>query len=433
MRVLFLVQPGANSRRIFLDFIRGFERAGHDTLTLELAPIWRAYEQNPAARAGLMTQVTAQLRQAIHDQRIDLTGAMWGNALTTLMHSTQDGVPRTVFDLINIPHLLFWLDAPHWAQGESIYPAFGTPILAGPALRHLINNPATAREMTEVLGFGRTIAAPYGVDPEVFRPHPEIEPEHDLVACIGPGDPPPTPLALRELESDEPDLDALRREAAESLRPRLRELAGPNAAAAAALEALLDTQVRSRKTPMLDRLHALAGHEEGVRAVLADPRLFARATMAIRSIEALERPFTTAWLSRRFNCAIFGEADLSAWGYRGAHLGRPAHEDQSIAYSRGRIGLNLMRWQDDAGLNLKPCEISASARPCVCTARAWMERSFEDGKEIVSFDGPRDAARAVRGLLDDPPRLRSIAEAGLARTRRDHTWTARAGEIIASL
>ncbi|MCC6675717.1 MAG: glycosyltransferase family 1 protein [Phycisphaerales bacterium] len=430
MRLLFLLQPGANSRSIFLDFIRGFRQAGHEALTLELAPIWHAYDQNPAARPALMSRFTGQLREALVAQRIDLTCAMWGNALTTLMHSTHDGAPRTLFDLLNIPHLLFWLDAPHWAQGGSMLPAFGTPILAGPALRHLINNPATAREMTDVLGFGATIAAPYAINEEVFRPRPEITPEFDLVACIGPGDPAPTPLALRELESSTPDLDALRREAADLLRPRLRELAG-NDASAAALDALLDSQVAARHIPMLDRLRAI--DTDIARAILADPRLYTRATMANRSIESLERPFTTAWLSRRFSCAIFGEGDLSAWGFRGAHLGRPAHEEQSAAYARGRIGLNLMRWQDDAGLNLKPYEISASGRSCLCSARAWTDRSFEPGREILAFSGPAHAAQLTRELLDDPARLTAIAEAGLARTRRDHTWCTRAAQIIDSL
>lgn len=430
MRILFLVQPGATSRRIFLDFIRGFTLAGHETLTLELAPVWRAYEQDPARKPALMSAFTAQLRHALTSRTIDLTAAMWGNALTSLMHAGGPDLPRTLFDELEIPHLLFWLDAPQWAQAGSMLPAFGTPILAGPALRHLINNPATAREMTEILGFGPTLAAPYAIDPEVFRPRPDIPPEFDLVACVGPGDPGPSSLALRELESDTPDLDALRREAAARVRPALLELAG-NDAVAAALDALLDSQLAARHTPLLDRLRGLAGHHEGRRALLADPRLFTRATMAIRSIESLERPFTIAWLSRRLSCAAFGEGDLAAWGFRGTHLGRPAHEEQSAAYSRGRIGLNLMRWQDDAGLNLKPYEIAASGRPCLCTARAWTDRSFEPDREILPFAGPADAARLARDLLDNPHRRNAIAEAALERTRREHTWQARAAELLA--
>lgn len=448
MRVLFFLQPGTNSRRIFQDMIRGFERAGHETDILELAPIWRAYDEPGADKAKLMSGVTARIREAIRQRGVDLTVGMWGNALTTFMNTLHQGLPRTVFDVIGVPHLLFWLDAPHWAQGGSGLPLFKTPILSGPMLTHLINNPATAGEMTSVLGFGRTIAAPYAIDEEVFRPVQGISAEFDLVVCVGPGDPSPTELALRELESDDPDISSLRREAAQRVKVELDAMAAAarldDEAARddlrAALAALLQSQIDSRHIPVLDRLRAIAAGSSqaepaarGAAALLADPRLYVRTTMAVRGVESWERPFTAAYLSRRLRCAVFGENNLASWGFRGESLGSPPHEGQSHAYNRGRIGLNLMRWQDDAGLNLKPYEITASGVACLCVRRSWLERSFVEGVEIESFDGPREALDRARTLLDDDSRRAALAEAGLERTRGEHTWKRRAAELLAAI
>lgn len=445
MRVLFFLQPGTNSRRIFQDMIRGFERAGHEADILELAPIWRAYDEPGAEKAKLMSGVTARVREAIRQRGVDLTVGMWGNALTTFMNTLHEGVPRTVFDVIGVPHLLFWLDAPHWAQGGSGLPLFKTPILSGPMLTHLINNPATAAEMTSVLGFGRTVAEPYAIDEEIFRPvGNNSEAEFDIVVCVGPGDPTPTELALRELESDDPDVGALRREAAQRVKAELDTIASQARLAddaardelRAGLAALLQSQIESRHVPVLDRLRAIAASgasgpaARGSAILLADPRLYVRATMVVRGVESWERPFTAAYLSRRVRCAVFGENNLASWGFRGESLGSPPHEGQSHTYARGRIGLNLMRWQDDAGLNLKPYEISASGVACLCVRRAWLDRSFVEGREIQTFDGPREALERARALLEDGSARAAIAAAGLQRTRSEHTWKRRAAEIL---
>jgi spore maturation protein CgeB len=432
MRILFFLQPGTNSRSIFRDMIRGFEQAGHEAFTLHLGPLWEMFEKDPQSRPRKAADATAAVRSFIAQNRIDATAAMWANAPRTFTNVLQRGRPATLFDAIGVPHLLIWLDAPHWAHGGDAQDLFRSPLMAGPALLHLINNAATAREMTEVLGFGRTVVEPYGINEEIFRPHPDERREYDLVVSCGPGDPAPTPQALQELDSDQPDMNALRGQAMDALRPGLARIADAfpqSGAVRELLTRLLASQRRDRHTPMLTRLRSLATDPAitaAAASLLDRPKAYIAATMLIRQVDAFERAFTISYLSRRFRTAVFGQFNHEQWGSRATDLGNIAYEDMSRAYSRGAVGLNVMRSQDDEGLNLKPYEITASGTACLCARRAGLESSFVPGREIVVFDTPDQAAAELRALLDNPERQRELAAAGSARTRSFHTWTHRA-------
>lgn len=446
MRILFFLQPGGNSRSIFLDMIRGFQAAGHESVIMELAPVWAAYQQAGPNQAAAMSDVTRQVAAVMTEQNIDAAACMWGNALTTLMHGMNNGRPETVFDSLNVPLLCYWLDAPHWAQGGSMHAAFGSPILRSPVLLNTINNVATAQEMRDILGFGRVVTLPYAVDPEIFAPR-EGAKEFDLVASIGPGDPAPTPLALGLLDDDDPPLSALREEAALAIASALPGLTADRADAELilpVLNALLAAQRLDRHESMITRLRKLVTSDaakpegerslaEGVAALVADPTLYVRATGLIRGVESMRRAFIISWLSRRFSMLTFGAGDLSAWGCKATHLGEVPYDQMAAAYSRGRLGLNVMRWQDDEGLNLKPFEISASGIACLCGQREGAESAFNAETEIAFFDGPAHAAKLARELLDDEPRRTAMATAARSRILKEHTWKHRATQLAAEL
>jgi spore maturation protein CgeB len=61
-----------------------------------------------------------------------------------------------------------------------------------------------------------------------------------------------------------------------------------------------------------------------------------------------------------------------------------------------------------------------------------MDRYYADGKELVLFDGSADGlvANVKRYLAHDRERTR-IAEAGYARTLREHTYDMRFAELFA--
>lgn len=441
MRVMFFLQPGTNSRDIFRDMIDGFERSGCETLIWELKPVWDLYQRHQPIRQALMSEMASIVGALIRSNRVDLSVGMWANSLFSQAAGSRDGRPATLFDLIEHPHLLFWLDAPHWAHEGGLSQHFGSGIFNGPSLHHLINNAGLAREMREVLGFGNVASLPYGVNERVFRPCRTAR-EFDLVFGLGPGDRAPTPAMLEELDADEPDTQRIRIEQADLLKPRLETLAQrvPGVAreeACRLLFLLLDSQLCDRHRPMLDRLDVLSRHDAALAracdGLKSDPRVFLKATSAIRRIEQWERAFTITYLSRRFRCATFGGGDLAAWGCSATHLGSLPYADQARAFGRAPIALNVMRWQDDVGVNIKPMEIAASGAVCLMRHRAGIESLYEPDREIVTFETPSDAAESLRQLLDDPDRLDDIREAALRRTLRDHTWTTRVQDIVSSI
>ncbi len=441
--MLFLVHPGTNSRRIFQDMILGFERAGHAWLALDLGAIWSEHTAKPDRRDVLASGLTMTLRQAVRAQGIDATCAMWHNAVSTLGFANVEGRTLNPFEAMGVPHMMYWLDAPHWAHGGELREVLGSGYFRERSIVHAINNEATACEMREVLGFGRTISVPYGVNPEIFRPH-DVAVEHDLVINAGPGDPPPTAEMLAALESDDPPMAELARGVAEGVaRPTIRAvLKDAGDAAVAAGLALLETQLSDRHTPMLARARALAERDaslgEGVRTILSTPRLWVDVSGACRSVCSWERAFLACWLSRRVRTAVVGEFS-EAWPVRGERLGGGgggggvAYEDLSRCYSAGRVGLNVMRWQDDQGSNIKPMEMAASGIAPVCGRRMGLEAILTPGRECEVFDTPVGALEAVRGLLDDEPRRREVAHAARARVLAEHTWAHRAPRFVEGL
>lgn len=439
MRILFLLQPGTNSRSIFVGMIHGARAAGHEPLVMELAPIFRALAQHPAQRVEIATQAAAGLRATVERHRPDLSIAMWANGITCFAGVSIDGQAFSIFDGLKLPHLCWWLDGPQWATGGSAHGFFGTPAIRSPYVRHLINSPSSAAEMTQLLGFGRTTALPYAIDEQVMKPARAAQLKFDLVASCGPGDPAPTAGALRELENDTPDVEAIRRDYANGARLKLttlRPIAPPPApqvaeeAWLALVDALITSQLASRTTPVLDRVRALSPTHPAAETLLQNPTLYAKVSMTLREIEGFERAFTISWLSRRFRVATFGGWDAATWKSHAHNLGELPFEDMPKAYGQAAAALNVMRWQDDHGINIKPFEITASATPCLCAARVGLNQCFTPGEELLTFEGPHAAALALRELLDSPAKRNSIAAQGLARSQRDHTWKSRIASVL---
>jgi len=436
MRILFFTHAGTNSRDIMLDMATGFERAGHDVLRWELEPMTRVYQAGGAARSPVIQSMTSMLADFIKNNGVDLSVGMWANALGSLAHGRKDGHLCSFFDMIENPHLMYWLDAPHWACGGELGELFNSPVIQGSFVRNVVNNEGIAREMTEVLGFSSAIGHRYGINEQVFRPYDQFEPEYDLVFGSGPGDGKPSPVMLKELQSDEPDVDAIRRDRAETTRPKLDEHAksfGPDANAMTALfRALLERRLTQTGVPLLTDLAALskAGHDHAAGVLQKNPKGFVRTGALLRSMDAWRRAFTITHLSQRMNCAIFGSASLDHWPCEAKMLGDLSYADMPKAYARGKIGLNAMRWQDDIGLNLKPYEITASGACLLCDRRVGFDDVFEHGVEAAGFTSPGQALSLANKLLQDDRSRTDMAQAGLARTMRDHTWQAIANNLV---
>jgi spore maturation protein CgeB len=68
-----------------------------------------------------------------------------------------------------------------------------------------------------------------------------------------------------------------------------------------------------------------------------------------------------------------------------------------------------------------------------CLLTDWktnMEDYFEDGKEVVTYKTVEECVEKAKWLLRNPEEARKIGTAGQKRTLRDHTFTARASELV---
>jgi glycosyltransferase involved in cell wall biosynthesis len=440
VKVLFFLHPGANSRGILLDIIQGFAAAGHAKVVWDTTPAAAAITASPSKETAIRASVTSQLSKIFVDHRIDLSIGMWGNGPCMTISENVNGRLVTMFERLRSPHLMVWLDSPERAHMETIRKAFKSGFFKLPYLFSFINNSETAREMRQVYQFERVIPRHYGVNPEVFKPFPQEKRQYDLVFCGCDGSWDDAPAWVKsELERDEPDLPAGRRAVAESQRGHRLKLAEQfepslRAAADAMIERLTQMQLDNRQRPMLDRVSDLASAFGDVgnaaRVMLNDPELYAAVVTQIRRIESYERAFVFCHLSKHFNCGLFGKADYRGMGCPVPSAGYVATEDQARHYNQGRLGLSVMRWEDEAGYHLKPFEITASGVACIAQNRPGTEHLFEDGREIVCFSKLSEARRKIRDLLDNPSKLAAIAEAGRARTLNDHTWANWANEMI---
>lgn len=444
MRVLVMAHPGTNSRDIFLDAARGFESAGCEVVRWEIEPLQRLSRRAPPGplREGIAEDIGAHFASFVESNRVDFSFGLWANGLLSLPIGKTGGRLASTFELIGHDHVAFWLDAPHWAHGGGVAPLFGTPVVASDRLHHVINNPATADEMRRVLGFGRVFARGYGIDTGVFSPREGVSPRFDVVFGSGPGDPEPTAFELAELEKDEPDVAGMRAERAEVVRAEAvraaRSWAWPagvdGGAVPAVVSRLVTMQVDDPAEPMLARLERVAGEDAalagGVRALVSDPVRFVEATAKARKVEAARRAFTVAYICKRMRCAVFGQGGFEGWPVEAERLGFVGYREMSDAYAAGKLGLNVMRWQDEVGLNLKALEISASGRACLCERRAGLSDAFEPGAEVADFGSPAEAVELARALVGDDARRERMAGAALARVRAQHTWGHWARDVV---
>jgi len=443
--ILALVQPGTNSRDIFLDALRGFEAAGHRVTRLDLQSIWQAtarLDHDQPRQQELKGDLTQLLIDLVRANRFDMAIGMWANVASTFVNPAQGGRVRTVFELLGVPLVWWWLDAPHWAHGGGFVPYLRSDIVKGTRNHHVINNLATAREMRECFGMSRVHVIRYGVDAESFARRDDVNPDHDVVMCLGPGDPEPTEALLRRLDSREVDGEAIRRDLAAELQAQVEHGFEGDVNVKRLIVELLRTQVARRHESMLQRAEEVASGDarlrQGLDLLIQNPAVYIRVTDLVRSVERFERGLHAAMLARRFRFAAFGPG-VKEWAARWrvadrvTDLGVVEKLDQGAAYRRGRVAVNVMRWQDDVGINIKPLEMTAAGVACVCARRGGLSESFAIGSEVVDADSPQDMVVQVGELLGDDTRRGALARAGRQRTLTGHTWKTRSQEWVQAI
>jgi spore maturation protein CgeB len=114
----------------------------------------------------------------------------------------------------------------------------------------------------------------------------------------------------------------------------------------------------------------------------------------------------------------------------------------AMYYAGSRVAVNMHRAHDDAtfnrnargipalSVNPRTFEIAACATLQLTDERAGLAGMYEPGREIVTFSSPSDLTDKMNYYLEHEDERREIALAGLRRTLRDHTYTARLQSML---
>jgi hypothetical protein len=440
VRLLALIPPGTNARAMFQELVDGLEAAGAEVHREDAAPFVTRHNQLQAAASPTLPQLRTlyarHLESLARTTRADAILTCWVDPLLLLPWLTRDGRLVSFTESLGIPAIHWWLDAPFWAYQGQLLPALDGSRFTSAHHLHLVNNAGTAHEMERLLGFNAVLPAPYGVDAQRLHPWPAIKPTHDLAINAGPGDPPPTPLMLRELERDAPDVQAIRTEQAERATEALARLLQPQLggqshdAASYAIQAQRDDPDR----PMLGSGGKLTGTPlESLASPGPDAaRLWAEATTLVRTIDHWRRAFTACWLARRVKTLHIGEAaehwTKLGWPVAGDRTGPVLRHELTAYYAHANVGLNVMRYQDDVGMNPKPLEIMAASRAPLVQRRAITPA--ETSEHWLAFDHPAEALHQLKTARSDPDALARRGEANRAVAETVASWPARAAVLL---
>ena len=443
MNVLAFTHPGTNSRGLLLDIIWGYKELGHNVVQFELAPYMNLYHELNQHEQKLKECLGKLMCQFIPENNIDFSIAMWANAVFSMpgVGQSQDHFTAWLNEMKS-PHVQYWWDAPQWAHSGQVMDIIDKGVVNGKYQFHYINNQFTGAEMANIFNMANVIPAPNGVNPNTFKPHPEIKPEYDLVFMSGGGDPKPTKIMLEEIEKDNPDINRIRKDLAVVVQENIKAFVdGCNCTSkeklTSLLNSLLEIRLENRHSPALHQIQTVVKNDNNLATaameLLQNPRDYVQSTSILRNIENWERPFLANYLSRHFKCLLLGSQDYSDWNGQASDKTMIDYYDQFKHYARAQFSLNAMRWQDDCSLNSKIFEITACRCACLQAYRFGVEELFEDGKEILVFKTPKEAREILVDALNTPGKREEIAEAGYRRTLNTHTWAHRAQVVIEAI
>jgi len=430
-RLLVLLNPGRMSRNWMIGMARGAERLGIQTRTLELSEAWEKRNTSPDAVAGALERVISKERIAA------VVGYTYNGCAEFRRSRDANGHEETPLCRLGIPHLMFWSDHPQWANERAGLMPGLQDLLRHESHHHFVKSEAAADEIKAVLGWPHVYGLAPGEDTHRLRPAPRRRPEFDVVCVVGS---PPAPLGEVErlLESDDPDVDAIHGWAAQCAAALLREAwdAHVPAERRVELDALAEQWVQAKRSDPLTSAYRhfvdlRRRHPDACDWLVDHPEVYFAALHALWEFGRWQRTFTLRYLSRFFRVGVFGR-DWSSVGLGGG-ADWVGYDDQPDVYARGKVALSISQCGDEEGVAHKPFEITACGAPCVHVRRRGIEAIFTPDREIAVFDTPGQARQIIAELCADDARRFDLAEAGRARTVRDHSWSTRIGQMLSRM
>ena len=94
------------------------------------------------------------------------------------------------------------------------------------------------------------------------------------------------------------------------------------------------------------------------------------------------------------------------------------------------VNLNVSKPMFPSGVGPRILETLACGGFLLSNRLPAVEALFEDGRDLVFYDGLRDLQEKARHYLEHPGERRKIAERGMRKVLEAHTWTHRARRIV---
>jgi spore maturation protein CgeB len=136
----------------------------------------------------------------------------------------------------------------------------------------------------------------------------------------------------------------------------------------------------------------------------------------------------------RFRLRVWGVVpDWLEYSLGGAHMGRQAvTEEKRRAVAGASICLNALHLAEIDGLNCRAFELAGCGGFQMITAVPVLAEHFIPDHEIVSFASVDELVDKVGYYLERPQLARDIAQRGLERALREHTYEHRLRHIFAA-
>ena len=139
------------------------------------------------------------------------------------------------------------------------------------------------------------------------------------------------------------------------------------------------------------------------------------------------------------------QTDIRVFGYgvdslpssspiRQRHGGEVWGLDMYRALARSRITLNRhINVAENNANNMRLYEATGVGAMLLTDRKDNLHELFDIGREVVVYSSKEEAAELVRHYLAHPEEMARIAQAGQARTLREHTYTQRMQELVSIL
>lgn len=169
---------------------------------------------------------------------------------------------------------------------------------------------------------------------------------------------------------------------------------------------------------------------------------------AIGREAAYQCDITTAGSQHSWRVAFYknlSEFDVKLWGnpaplwmsagsVAGMHQGRGVYNHDKVRAFRGaKIVVNNLLYSEAWGVNARCFEAAGAGAFQMVDWRPGLNQLFEDGKELISFRNMADLKQKIGYWLPREAERRAIAETGMRRAMKEHTYALRLEVLLDTL